>query len=264
MDLQLTGKTAVVTGSTSGIGQAIAQSLVNEGATVIVNGRDAARTAEAANSIQGAGKAVPVHGDVGSAEGVAEFLKRLNAVGNIDILVNNAGIFQPMPFFEIPDAEWSRFFEINVMSGIRLSRALAPGMQERGWGRIIFISSESGISIPDEMVHYGMTKTAQLSVMRGLAKTLRGTGVNVNAVLPGPTWTVGVAELVAQLAEDEGMSAEEMRKQFIRRFRPDSLIERFIEPTEIAAMVAYAVSPVSSATTGAALRVEGGLVDDLG
>jgi len=264
MDLQLTGKTAVVTGSTSGIGQAIAQTLVNEGATVVVNGRDAGRTKEAANAIQGSGKAVPVHGDVGSAEGVAEFLERLKAVGDVDILVNNAGIFQPMPFFEILDAEWSRFFEINVMSGIRLSRALAPGMQERGWGRIIFISSESGISIPDEMVHYGMTKTAQLSVMRGLAKTLRGTGVNVNAVLPGPTWTEGVAEFVAQLAEDEGLSAEEMRKQFIPRFRPDSMIERFIEPMEIAAMVAYAVSSVSSATTGAALRVEGGLVDDLG
>lgn len=264
MDLQLTGKTAVVTGSTSGIGQAIARTLVNEGATVVINGRDADRTKEAANAIQGSGKAVPVHGDVGSAEGVAEFLERLKAVGDVDILVNNAGIFQPMPFFEIPDAEWSRFFEINVMSGIRLSRALAPGMQERGWGRIIFISSESGISIPDEMVHYGMTKTAQLSVMRGLAKTLRGTGVNVNAVLPGPTWTEGVADFVAQLAEDEGLSAEEMRKQFIPRFRPDSMIERFIEPMEIAAMVAYAVSPVSSATTGAALRVEGGLVDDLG
>ena len=264
MDLQLTGKTVVVTGSTSGIGQAIAQTLVNEGATVVINGRDADRTKEAANAIQGSGKAVPVHGDVGSAEGVADFLDRLKDVGDVDILVNNAGIFQPMPFFEISDAEWSRFFEINVMSGIRLSRALAPGMQERGWGRIIFISSESGISIPDEMVHYGMTKTAQLSVMRGLAKTLRGTGVNVNAVLPGPTWTEGVADFVAQIAEDEGISAEEMRKQFIPRFRPDSMIERFIEPTEIAAMVAYAVSPVSSATTGAALRVEGGLVDDLG
>ncbi|HAH45844.1 SDR family oxidoreductase [Gimesia sp.] len=264
MDLQLTGKTVVVTGSTSGIGQAIAQTLVNEGATVVINGRDADRTKEAANAIQGSGKAVPVHGDVGSAEGVADFLERLKDVGDVDILVNNAGIFQPMPFFEISDAEWSRFFEINVMSGIRLSRALAPGMQERGWGRIIFISSESGISIPDEMVHYGMTKTAQLSVMRGLAKTLRGTGVNVNAVLPGPTWTEGVADFVAQIAEDEGISAEEMRKQFIPRFRPDSMIERFIEPTEIAAMVAYAVSPVSSATTGAALRVEGGLVDDLG
>ena len=264
MDLQLTGKTVVVTSSTSGIGQAIAQTLVNEGATVVINGRDADRTKEAANAIQGSGKAVPVHGDVGSAEGVADFLERLKDVGDVDILVNNAGIFQPMPFFEISDAEWSRFFEINVMSGIRLSRALAPGMQERGWGRIIFISSESGISIPDEMVHYGMTKTAQLSVMRGLAKTLRGTGVNVNAVLPGPTWTEGVADFVAQIAEDEGISAEEMRKQFIPRFRPDSMIERFIEPTEIAAMVAYAVSPVSSATTGAALRVEGGLVDDLG
>lgn len=264
MDLQLTGKTAVVTGSTSGIGLAIAQSLVNEGATVIVNGRDADRTAEAANSIQGARQAVPVHGDVGSAEGVAEFLERLNAVGEVDILVNNAGIFQPTPFFEIPDAEWSRFFEINVMSGIRLSRALAPGMQQRGWGRILFISSESAFSIPDEMVHYGMTKTAQLSVTRGLAKTLRGTGVSVNAVLPGPTWTEGVAEYVRQLAEQEGLSEEEMRKQFFPKFRPQSLIERFIEPTEVASMVTYLASPLSAATTGSAHRVEGGMVDDLG
>lgn len=264
MDLQLTGKLAVVTGSTSGIGQAIAQALVNEGATVVINGRDAGRTEDAANAIQGAGKVIPVHGDVGSAEGVAEFLERLINVGDVDILVNNAGIFQPTPFFEIPDEEWSRFFEINVMSGIRLSRALAPGMQERGWGRVLFISSESAFSIPDEMVHYGMTKTAQLAVMRGLAKTLRGTGVNVNAVLPGPTWTEGVAEFVRQLAENEGVSAEEMRKQFIPRFRPDSLIERFIEPTEVASMVTYLASPVSAATTGSAHRVEGGLVDDLG
>lgn len=264
MDLQLTGKLALVTGSTSGIGQAIAQALVNEGATVVVNGRDAGRTEEAANAIQGAGKAIPVHGDVGSAEGVTEFLERLKSVGDVDILVNNAGIFQPMPFFEIPDEEWSRFFEINVMSGIRLSRALAPGMRERGWGRILFISSESAFSIPDEMVHYGMTKTAQLSVMRGLAKTLRGTGVSVNAVLPGPTWTEGVAEYVGQLAEQEGMSEEEMRKQFFPRFRPQSLIERFIEPIEVASMVTYLASPVSAATTGSAHRVEGGMVDDLG
>ena len=264
MDLQLTGKTAVVTGSTSGIGQAIAQALVNEGATVVVNGRDADRTKEAANSIQGSGKAVPVHGDVGSADGVAEFLERVTDVGDVDILVNNAGIFQPMPFFEIPDAEWSRFFEINVLSGIRLSRALAPGMQQRGWGRILFISSESAFSIPDEMVHYGMTKTAQLSVTRGLAKTLRGTGVSVNAVLPGPTWTEGVAEYVRQLAEQEGLSEEEMRKQFCPKFGPQSLIERFIEPTEVASMVTYLASPLSAATTGSAHRVEGGMVDDLG
>jgi len=210
------------------------------------------------------GTAIPVHGDVGSAEGVAEFLERLKAVGEVEILVNNTGIFQPMPFFEIPDEEWSRFFEINVMSGIRLSRALAPGMQERGWGRILFISSESAFSIPDEMVHYGMTKTAQLSVMRGLAKTLRGTGVSVNAVLPGPTWTEGVAEYVGQLAEQEGIPEEEMRKQFFPQFRPQSLIQRFIEPTEVASMVTYLASPVSAATTGSAHRVEGGMVDDLG
>ncbi len=264
MDLQLTGKTAVVTGSTAGIGKAIAQALVDEGATVVVNGRDAERTQAAAESIKGTGRAIAVHGDVGSSDGAAEFLERLKSVGEIDILVNNAGIFQPQPFFEIPDEEWLRFFEVNVMSGVRLSRALAIGMQDRGWGRILFISSESSISIPAEMVHYGMTKTAQLSVMRGLAKTLKGTGVNVNAVLPGPTWTDGVADFVAQLAEDEGISAEEMRKEFIPRFRPNSLIERFIEPEEVASMVAWLSSPLSSVTTGAALRVEGGLVDDLG
>ncbi|MCA9431277.1 MAG: SDR family oxidoreductase, partial [Candidatus Omnitrophica bacterium] len=180
------------------------------------------------------------------------------------ILVNNAGIFEPTPFFEIPDEDWFKFYEINVMSGVRLSRALAPGMKDRGWGRIFFISSESGIRIPEEMIHYGVTKTAQLALVRGIAKTLQGTGVTVNAVLPGPTWTEGVSEFVEKMAKQEGVSTEEMRKEFVPRFRPTSIIQRFAEPEEVAAMVAYLSSPLASATTGAAIRVEGGLVDDLG
>lgn len=266
MDLQLTGKTAVITGSTAGIGRAIAETLVAEGATVVVNGRDEARTSKAAEEINasgGPGRAVAAHGDLGTKDGVDAFVGRLKDAGDIDILVNNTGVFQPTPFFDIPDDEWERFFRINVMSGVRLSRALAPAMRDRGWGRIIFISSESGFSIPESMVHYGMTKTAQLSVMRGLAKTLAGTGVTVNAVLPGPTWTEGVSEFVRKVAEQEGISPDRMREDFVPNHRPKSLIQRFIEPKEIATTVAYIASPLASATTGAAVRAEGGLVDDL-
>ncbi|MAY74596.1 MAG: oxidoreductase [Phycisphaerae bacterium] len=264
MDMELSGKTAVVTGSTAGIGRAIAEALVAEGAKVVVNGRDETRTATAANEIDASGNAIPVHGDLGTREGVDAFVERLSSVGEIDILVNNTGIFKPEPFFDIPDEEWTRFYEVNVLSGVRLSRALAPAMRDRGWGRILFISSESAMSIPEEMVHYGMTKTAQLSVMRGLAKTLAGTGVTVNAVLPGPTWTDGVVDFVASLAEREGVSVEQMKAEFVPRFRPKSIIQRFAEPREVASMVTYLCSPLASATTGASVRCEGGLVDDLG
>ncbi len=270
MDLMLQDKTALVTGSTAGIGRAIAETLVAEGAVVLVNGRDAERTRAAADALAGPGRAVPLHGDVGSRVGVDGLLKRLEGVrgaagvGPIDILVNNAGVFEPQPFFDIPDEAWQAFYEMNVLSGVRMSRALAPGMRERGWGRILFISSESGISIPEEMVHYGTTKTAQLAVMRGLAKTLRGSGVTVNAVLPGPTWTRGVATFVAQMAEQEGTPVDQMREAFVPRHRPKSIIGRFAEPQEVASLVAYLASPLSSATTGASVRVEGGIVDDLG
>jgi len=265
MDLRLKNKVALVTGSTVGIGRAIAEALAAEGATTLINGRDAARTSEAADEIASSGGSVhPAHGEVSSADGVEALLQRVSEHGPVDILVNNAGIFKPRPFDAIEDADWLRFFETNVLSGVRLSRALIPSMAKRGWGRVIFISSESAFAVPEEMVHYAMTKTAQLSVMRGLAKTVKGTGVTVNAVLPGPTWTRGVEQFVAELAEQEGLAPEEMRDQFVPKYRPSSLIQRFIEPDEVASMIAYVVSERSSATTGAALRVEGGLLDDLG
>ncbi len=266
MQLGLSDKTALVTGSTAGIGRAIARELLTEGATVVVNGRDRDRTARAAQELAtetgAGGRAIPVAGDVATAEGARTILDHLEAAAPaIDILVNNAGIFEPRPFFEISDDEWLSMFETNVLSGIRLARALAPGMVDRGHGRIVFLSSESGLNIPEEMIHYGMSKTAQLAVMRGLAKTLRGTGVTVNAVLPGPTWTEGVAEFVAKMAQQEGVSVEEMRAGFVPNQRPSSLIQRFAEPEEVAAMVAYVVSDRATATNGASLRVEGGVVD---
>ena len=262
MDLRLTGKTALVTGSTAGIGRAIAETLVDEGATVYINGRDRSRTEQVAGEITGKGRAVALHGDVGTREGVDDLVARMP--DKPDILVNNTGIFEPKDFFDITDEDWTRFFEINVLSGVRLARALGPAMQERKWGRIIFISSESSTAIPKEMVHYGMTKTAQLSVMRGLAKTLAGTGVTVNAVLPGPTWTEGVSEFVDKMAQREGISREQMKREFVPRNRPASLIQRFIEPSEVASLTAFLCSPLASATTGAAARVEGGILDDLG
>lgn len=272
MQLGLADKTTLVTGSTAGIGRAIARELLREGAKVVVHGRDAGRTAKAAEELaaevaeevgsDAAGQAIPVAGDVASADGVRAFLERLEAAApTIDVLVNNAGIFEPRPFFEISDDEWQTMFETNVLSGIRLARALAPAMVSRGHGRIVFISSESGLNVPEEMVHYGVSKTAQLAVMRGLAKTLRGSGVTVNAVLPGPTWTEGVAEFVAKMAEQEGVPVEQMREQFVQQQRPTSLIQRFATPEEVGAMVAYTVSDRATATNGASMRVEGGVLD---
>lgn len=264
MDLKLNGKTAFITGSTAGIGAATARTLAAEGTKVIINGRDEAKTAKAAAGLRDAGEVLGVHGDLSTADGVQATLTRLEAHGPIDILINNAGIFEPKPFFEIPDEDWQRFFDINVMSGVRLARALLPGMRARGWGRVIFISSESGLSIPNEMIHYGMTKTAQLALVRGLAKEMRGSGVTINAVLPGPTWTEGVEDFVEKMAAAEGVSKDQMKKDFVPNHRPNSLIQRFAEPQEVADMIAYLVSPHASITTGAAIRVEGGLVDSLG
>jgi NAD(P)-dependent dehydrogenase (short-subunit alcohol dehydrogenase family) len=258
MDLQLTNKLALVSGSTKGIGLAIAIGLAREGAKVIINGRTEKSVAEAVAKIRNdvpKAKLESFPGDLSHA-GTAEKLAK--EFPNVEILVNNLGIFEPKPFDEIPDDDWRRFFEINVLSGVRLSRLYLPGMKQRDWGRIIFISSESGIQIPAEMVHYGMTKTAQLAVSRGIAETCAGTGVTCNAVLPGPTRSDGVDEFVNKLSG--GKPFGEFEKEFFKSVRPSSLIKRFATTEEVANMVVYVCSPLASATNGAALRVDGGVV----
>jgi len=258
MDLKLTGKRALVTGSTKGIGLAIATFLAREGARVILNGRSEASVATALSEVRTAVPGAEVEGFAGdlSTAGDAESLVRTFPA--VDVLVNNLGIFEPKPFEQIPDDDWRRFFEVNVLSGVRLSRAYLPGMKERDWGRIVFISSESGVQIPVEMIHYGMTKTAQLAVSRGLAELCAGTGVTVNAVLPGPTRSAGVDEFVDQLSG--GKPFEEFEKEFFASVRPSSLLKRFATTEEVASLVAYVCSPLASATNGAALRVDGGVV----
>jgi NAD(P)-dependent dehydrogenase (short-subunit alcohol dehydrogenase family) len=255
MDLQLKNRLALVSGSTAGIGHAIAQSLLREGARVIINGRTQTAV-DAAVAGLGVG-AIGFAGDLASAEG-AEALALVHP--DIDILVNNLGIFEPRAFEDIPDADWTRFFDVNVLSGVRLSRQVLPGMKRRNWGRILFISSESGIQIPAEMIHYGMTKAAQIAVARGLAESVAGTGITVNSVLPGPTRSRGVEDFVQTLASESGQSFDEFEKAFFEKVRPTSLIKRFATPEEVASMVVYLCSPLASATTGAALRVDGGTV----
>jgi NAD(P)-dependent dehydrogenase (short-subunit alcohol dehydrogenase family) len=260
MDLGIEGKRAFVSGSTAGIGLAAAVALAREGARVIVNGRTPARVDAALAQLRAAVPAAQATGfaaDLGGADGAARLIA---AHPELDILVNNLGIFAPKPFEDIPDEDWMRFFETNVLSGIRLARHYVHGMRARNWGRIVFISSESALQIPTEMIHYGVTKTAQLAVARGLAETLAGTGVTVNSVLPGPTASEGVGGFVAQLAADSGRSAAEVEHDFFRSARPSSILQRFATPEEIAAMVAYVCSAQASATTGAALRVDGGVV----
>lgn len=264
MQIDLTGKHAVITGSTKGIGFAIAKGLAESGAHVVINGRSEAAVREATGKLVTALPKAKIDGiaaDLSTGQGVDAFLR---AVQQTDILVNNLGIFEPKPFEEIGDADWLRFFETNVMSGIRLSRAYAPGMRKNDWGRIVFISSESGLNIPVEMVHYGMTKTAQLAVSRGLAASLAGTGVTVNAVLPGPTRSEGVADFFGKMAKEAGVSQAEMEKQFIAEHRPSSITRRLATVEEVANMVVYVCSPQASATTGAALRVDGGVVSTIG
>jgi NAD(P)-dependent dehydrogenase (short-subunit alcohol dehydrogenase family) len=260
MDLQLQNKTALISGSTAGIGLAIATVLAREGASVIVNGRSAERVAAAIQKIKDDGARAEILAsvaDLGTAQGVETVTRQFPAV---DILVNNLGVYAPKPFEQITDEEWLEIFRINVLSGIRLSRAYLPKMKENNWGRIVFISSESAVNPPVEMIHYGMTKTAQLAISRGLAETTAGTGVTVNAVLPGPTRSEGVEQFVEQMATSNQTSTASVEKEFFKSIRPSSLLKRFATTEEVAVMVAFVCSPLSAATNGAALRVDGGVI----
>jgi NAD(P)-dependent dehydrogenase (short-subunit alcohol dehydrogenase family) len=265
VDFQLQGKRALVSGSTAGIGFAIARALAAEGASVILNGRTEARTQAAVAAIRESGlRDADLRGvaaDLGTAQGCA---KLLESAPEIDVLVNNLGIFEAKPFGEITDADWLHFFEVNVLSGVRLSRAYLPGMLARNWGRILFISSESALQIPVEMIQYGMTKTAQLAVARGLAEMTAGTAVTVNSILPGPTKSEGVADFVTGLAAQQGKSPADVERDFFLHARPTSLLKRFETPEEIAALTAFVASPRSSGINGAALRVDGGVVRAVG
>ncbi|MEN4475114.1 SDR family oxidoreductase [Mycolicibacterium cosmeticum] len=258
MNIDLSGKTALVTGSTQGIGLAIAEGLARAGARVAVNGRTASRVDEAVEQLRTiGGDVVGVAADVSTDEGTAQLLAELPEV---DILVNNLGIFGAVPAREVTDEQWRTYFEVNVLAAVRLIRAYLPGMTERGWGRAIQIASDSAIVIPEEMIHYGVSKTALLAVSRGFAKDAAGTGVTVNSVIAGPTHTAGVEDFVYQLV-DKSLPWDEAQREFMRKHRPQSLLQRLIEPAEIANMVTYLASPLASATTGGALRVDGGYVD---
>jgi NAD(P)-dependent dehydrogenase (short-subunit alcohol dehydrogenase family) len=260
LDLKLTGKTALVTGSTAGIGFAIAQSLAREGAHVYLNGRTQQRVDAAIAAIRSQVAAVKVDGiaaDFSSSAGAEIVIAKLSTV---DVLVNNVGIFEPKPFAEIPDADWFRFFEVNVMSGVRLSRHYLAGMLQKNWGRMIFISSESAVQIPPEMVHYGMTKTAQVAVARGIAESVAGTGVTANSILAGPTASEGVGGFVEAMAKQQKKSRSIIEKEFFEHVRPSSLLKRFASVDEIAALATYLAGELSSATNGAALRADGGVV----
>lgn len=263
MNLGLRGKLAVVSGSTAGIGFAIAAVLAQEGARVVINGRTEARVTTAVEKIRQRMKGAELIGvaaDLGTAAGVNAFVKQ---IPEADILVNNLGIFEAKPFLEIPDADWLRFFEINVLSGVRLTRHYLAGMLEKNWGRVIFISSESGQQIPTEMIHYGMTKTAQVAIARGVAQTVVATGVTVNSVLVGPTASEGASEFVQNMARQQAISATEVEKQFFATIRPTSLLKRFETPEEIAAVVAFVASTQSVAINGAAVRAEAGVVQSI-
>lgn len=260
MDLQLKDKTAFVSGSTSGIGFAIAQRFLREGATVIINGRTNESVDKALSELRSLVDDAAVSGIAADFSKVEDVNKLLNALPEVDILVNNAGIFEPKPFAEIPDEDWFRLFEVNVMSGIRLSRHYFPKMLAKNWGRIIFISSESAVFIPDEMIHYGMTKTAQIAVSRGLAELTKGTNVTVNAILPGPTKSKGVGTFLEDLSKANNKSIDQVEEDFFKNMRPTSLLQRFATVEEIADTTVYYCSPLAAATNGASIRVEGGLV----
>ena len=257
MNIDLSGKTALVTGSTQGIGLAIAKGLAASGARVVVNGRTPDRVDEAVAVL--GGDAIGVAADVATDDGAAELLRQ---VPDVDILVNNLGIFEAVPAREVTDEQWRTYFEVNVLAAVRLIRSYLPAMTERGWGRVIQIASDSALVIPEEMIHYGVSKTALLAVSRGFAKDASGTGVTVNSVIAGPTHTAGVEGFVYQLV-DKSLQWDTAQREFMRKHRPQSLLERLIEPEEIANMVTYLASPQASATTGGALRVDGGYVDSI-
>jgi NAD(P)-dependent dehydrogenase (short-subunit alcohol dehydrogenase family) len=258
MNLDLKGKSALVTGSTAGIGLAIATALAKEGAQVIVNGRTQRRVDEA---MAASGATQGIAADLGTAAGAAAVIARFPTV---DILVNNVGIFEPKPFEQIPDDDWLRFFEVNVMSGVRLSRHYLGPMKQKNWGRIVFISSESALQIPAEMIHYGMTKTAQLAISRGLAETTTGTAVTVNAVLPGPTESEGVVEFVDRLASEKGVGRDAFEREFFQNARPSSILQRFATPEEVASVVTFVCSPLASAINGSSVRADGGVIRSIG
>lgn len=258
MNIDLSGKTALVTGSTQGIGLAIAEHLARSGARVVVNGRTRQRVDEAVSKLTGL-DVIGIAADVASEEGTADLLRQLPAV---DILINNLGIFGAVPPLEITDEQWRTYFDVNVLAAVRLIRSYLPGMTERGWGRALQIASDSAIVTPAEMIHYGVSKTALLAVSRGFAKEAAGTGVTVNSVIAGPTHTAGVEDFVYQLV-DKSLPWDEAQREFMIKHRPQSLLQRLIEPEEIANMVTYLASPLASATTGGALRVDGGYVDSI-
>ncbi|PTB19250.1 oxidoreductase [Trinickia symbiotica] len=263
MKIDLSGKTALVTASTGGIGFAIAKGLAESGAAVILNGRSDASVTKAGEKLRSAVPSAQWRGiaaDLGDAAGAQKLVGELPPV---DILINNAGIFEPQDFYDADDDVWERHWQTNVMSGVRLSRALLPDMVKRGWGRVVFISSESARNIPADMIHYGVSKTAQLAIARGLAKRVAGTGVTVNSVLPGPTTSDGFAEMMKDEMAKTGKTLEEVGKEFVMAHRASSVIQRAATVDEVANMVVYVSSPQASATSGAALRVDGGVVDDI-
>lgn len=263
MDLQLRSKTAFISGSTQGIGFAIARQLLAEGANVIINGRTQEKIDLALGRLREEIPAAVVSGIAADFTNADEVDRLLQALPDVDILVNNVGIFDLRPFFDTQDSDWTRFFEMNVMSGVRLSRALLPKMLERKWGRVIFISSESGINIPENMIHYGMTKTAMLSISRGLSQLTRNTGVTVNTIIGGPTYSEGVAGAVEQISAAQNRDLEAVKADLMKMLNPTSLLQRFIQPEEIAHLAAYLSSSLSTATNGAALRADGGVLNTI-
>jgi NAD(P)-dependent dehydrogenase (short-subunit alcohol dehydrogenase family) len=260
MELKINNKIALVTGSTAGIGFAIAKALASEGAEVFINGRTSFRVQQALNRLKKETGNPNIKGIVADFSNKSQIRKLIDRLPQVDILINNVGIFEPKAFENITDEDWFKFYEVNVLSGIRLSRAYFNKMIQKNWGRIIFISSESGVQIPAEMIHYGVTKTAQIAVARGLAELTKGTNVTVNTVLPGPTFSEGAGTFIKDLANEQGKTVQEIEKEFFQTVRPTSILQRFIDPDEIASLVAYLSSDLSIATNGAAVRADGGVI----